>query len=164
MLPVCILLLTQTIATNLYLSLGLIGALSIVRYRTPVKNQYELAYLFSLISIGIITGVNPLYSILLTLILIFIPIAYMLFNKIFPILSEVELSNSSGRSEMTINISLDELQNINLNPNNGKIIRIDKNTQSNEAYIFATFDTFLDAINYEKKIGIKVKSSSLTNA
>ena len=53
MLPLTIMIVTQTIATNLYLSLGLIGALSIVRYRTPVKSQYELL-IFVLISIGIV--------------------------------------------------------------------------------------------------------------
>ena len=45
-LPVMVLLVTKVIATNLYLSLGMIGALSIVRYRTPVKSQYELALYF----------------------------------------------------------------------------------------------------------------------
>ncbi len=84
MLPVIILILTQAISTNLYLSLGLIGALSIVRYRTPVKSQYELAYLFALIAIGIVSGVNPMYAILLTFILLLLPIVYELILKFFP--------------------------------------------------------------------------------
>ena len=44
LLPTMVLLVTKVIATNLYLSLGMIGALSIVRYRTPVKSQYELTF------------------------------------------------------------------------------------------------------------------------
>ena len=71
MLPVIILIVTQTISTNLYLSLGLIGALSIVRYRTPVKSQYELAYIFGLIAIGLVAGVNPAYAGVLTTFLYF---------------------------------------------------------------------------------------------
>ena len=62
-LPVMVLLVTKVIATNLYLSLGMIGALSIVRYRTPVKSQYELALYFSFICIGIIIGVNLSYAV-----------------------------------------------------------------------------------------------------
>ena len=49
MLSPLVLAVTTVIATNLYLSLGMIGALSIVRYRTPVKSQYELALFFSFI-------------------------------------------------------------------------------------------------------------------
>ena len=44
------------IKSSLALSLGLIGALSIVRFRTPVKEPEELAYLFIAILIGISQG------------------------------------------------------------------------------------------------------------
>jgi len=42
--------------SNLVVSLGMVGALSIVRYRTAVKNPMDLAFLFLSISVGIITG------------------------------------------------------------------------------------------------------------
>lgn len=42
--------------SNLLVSLGMVGALSIVRYRTAVKNPIDLAYLFFSITIGIIVG------------------------------------------------------------------------------------------------------------
>ena len=64
LLPTMVLLVTKVIATNLYLSLGMIGALSIVRYRTPVKSQYELTFYFALICLGIIIGVNVGYAFL----------------------------------------------------------------------------------------------------
>ena len=38
------------------LSLGLLGALSIVRFRTPIKESEELAYLFLNIAIGLGLG------------------------------------------------------------------------------------------------------------
>ena len=41
------------VKSSLALSLGLIGALSIVRFRTPIKEPEELVYLFFSIAIGI---------------------------------------------------------------------------------------------------------------
>ena len=35
-----------TISTNITLSLGMVGALSIVRYRTAVKNPLDLMFMF----------------------------------------------------------------------------------------------------------------------
>lgn len=44
--------------SNLMVSLGMVGALSIVRFRTAVKNPIDLLYLFWAISAGIICGVQ----------------------------------------------------------------------------------------------------------
>lgn len=44
--------------SNLVVSLGMVGALSIVRFRTAVKNPIDLLYLFWAISAGIICGVE----------------------------------------------------------------------------------------------------------
>ena len=76
MLSPLVLAVTTVIATNLYLSLGMIGALSIVRYRTPVKSQYELALFFSFICLGIISGVNFKLCISIFLLLTIIPFIY----------------------------------------------------------------------------------------
>ena len=40
------------VKSSLALSLGLVGALSIVRFRTPIKEPEELVYLFLSIAIG----------------------------------------------------------------------------------------------------------------
>ena len=57
---VCIVttLIIMTISGNLILSLGMVGALSIVRFRTPVKDPIDLAFLFWAITVGIANGVN----------------------------------------------------------------------------------------------------------
>ena len=44
------------VQSNLVISLGMVGALSIVRYRTAVKSSLDLFFLFWSISIGIICG------------------------------------------------------------------------------------------------------------
>ena len=48
----------MTISGNLVLSLGMVGALSIVRFRTPVKDSMDLIFLFWAISAGIANGVG----------------------------------------------------------------------------------------------------------
>ena len=46
------------VKSSLALSLGLVGALSIVRFRTPIKEPEELAYLFLSIAAGLGLGAN----------------------------------------------------------------------------------------------------------
>ena len=57
-LPVVTYVITKTITGNIALSLGMIGALSIVRFRNPVKSALELVMYFVLITIGIAASVN----------------------------------------------------------------------------------------------------------
>ena len=45
-----------TIQSSIVMSLGMVGALSIVRFRTAVKNPLDLVFLFWSISVGIICG------------------------------------------------------------------------------------------------------------
>ena len=51
-------MLTLAISTNIVISLGMVGALSIVRYRTAIKEPMDLLYLFWSISVGITLGAN----------------------------------------------------------------------------------------------------------
>ena len=46
------------VKTSLALSLGLVGALSIIRFRTPIKEPEDLAYLFLAIAMGIGIGAD----------------------------------------------------------------------------------------------------------
>lgn len=50
-------LVIMTISGNLILSLGMVGALSIVRFRTPIKDPVDLVFIFWAIAIGIGNGV-----------------------------------------------------------------------------------------------------------
>jgi uncharacterized membrane protein YhiD involved in acid resistance len=51
-------LIITVVKSSLALSLGLIGALSIVRFRTPIKEPEELAYLFFAIAMGLGLGAD----------------------------------------------------------------------------------------------------------
>ena len=50
-----------TISSNIMLSLGMVGALSIVRYRTAVKSPLDLMFLFWAITTGIAAGAGYYY-------------------------------------------------------------------------------------------------------
>ena len=49
-------LIISVVKSSLALSLGLVGALSIVRFRTPIKDPEELGYLFLVIASGLAAG------------------------------------------------------------------------------------------------------------
>ncbi len=64
-----------TIQSNIVVSLGMVGALSIVRFRTAVKDPLDLVFLFWSISAGIICGagfalIAMLASLVLTVIIV----------------------------------------------------------------------------------------------
>jgi uncharacterized membrane protein YhiD involved in acid resistance len=44
------------ISSNVLLSLGMVGALSIVRFRTPIKDPMDIVYIFWAIVVGILCG------------------------------------------------------------------------------------------------------------
>ena len=80
-LPIITFVITKTIYGNIALSLGMIGALSIVRFRHPVKSALELIIYFDLITIGIAASVKNDYAIGLSLMTVVILISLKLINK-----------------------------------------------------------------------------------
>ncbi|MBR2635184.1 MAG: DUF4956 domain-containing protein [Clostridia bacterium] len=56
----------MTVTTNLTLSLGMVGALSIVRFRTAVKDPSDTVFMFWAVSVGIMAGAGLVYISLIT--------------------------------------------------------------------------------------------------
>ena len=81
-MPPSMTVIAWTIAGNLGLSLGMIGALSIVRFRTPVKSPLELVVYFVLIVIGISITVAPVYTLLIFLLTIISPFIFKFSSNI----------------------------------------------------------------------------------
>lgn len=63
--------------SSLVVALGMVGALSIVRFRTAIKNPLDLLYLFWAISAGIICGVS-LYALAAALCIIMTVLIFVL--------------------------------------------------------------------------------------
>ena len=68
------------VKSSLALSLGLVGALSIVRFRTPIKEPEELTYIFLSIGIGLATGADQYSVAIIGLILTIIYVSCLHFT------------------------------------------------------------------------------------
>ncbi len=79
-LALATMLVITVVQASIALSLGLVGALSIVRFRAAIKEPEELTYLFLTIGIGLTTGANkPILAALaiaLIMILLFLNILF----------------------------------------------------------------------------------------
>ena len=67
LLPILTYVITSVISGNIALSLGMVGALSIVRFRNPVRSPLELSVYFGAITLGITAAVNFKWLLLLAL-------------------------------------------------------------------------------------------------
>lgn len=84
-----------TIQSNIVLSLGMVGALSIIRFRTAIKDPLDLVFLYWAISVGIICGAG--LSIIAVAISVLMSIIVILMQK-YPIkkLSMILVVNSTS--------------------------------------------------------------------
>ena len=105
-LPVITYVITKTITGNIALSLGMIGALSIVRFRHPVKSALELIMYFDLITIGIAASVRTKWAIQLVLctiaIIFLVKLAQKISNKFGK--SFYSMSFNEGNTSNTLEI------------------------------------------------------------
>ena len=100
-------LVITVIKFSLALSLGLVGALSIVRFRAAIKEPEELVYLFFIIGVGLANGANQYF---LALIATFITVS-ILYIRSF--LSEKNKANYSTDNSTNILQIQSNVKNIN---------------------------------------------------
>ena len=126
-----IFLVILVVKSSLALSLGLVGALSIVRFRTPIKEPEELIYLFLSIAIGLGCAAN--YVLVTTL----VTLATLTFIYFF--LSEKKVIKGTSEYSLMINwtkndISLNKILNIfDSNGSSITLLRFTVNPDSNSA-------------------------------
>ena len=80
LIPTMILIIT-IIKSSIALSLGLVGALSIVRFRTPIKEPEELLYIFVAIAVGLGLGANQIMPPLIGFLVIVLVLLPFNFSK-----------------------------------------------------------------------------------
>ena len=107
LLPNIAYIITTVIAGDIALSLGMIGALSIVRFRHPVRSNFELTMYFALLTLGIAAGVSIKLAFLLLLIVLGTVLGVELAQKIMKYFkSEVyQLSFNEGLATNILEIS-----------------------------------------------------------
>ena len=103
-------LVITVIKFSLALSLGLVGALSIVRFRAAIKEPEELVYLFFIISIGLANGANQfLLSIIATVIIL----TFLFIRNIYKNKKDNSANFISDSNILNINILKNDKKNIN---------------------------------------------------
>ena len=165
LLPNIAYVVTTVIANNIALSLGMIGALSIVRFRHPVRSHFELTMFFALITLGIAAGVNIKFAILLLSIIIITIFGIEIIQKVAEKfgLNLYQLSFSEGISNYIVELSSSEkIDEIDSNDNliNSFFSKSDK--QWEYKLVFKSkkeMDDFVNKISSNSKI-ITYKTSS----
>tara|TARA_B110000438_G_scaffold156051_1_gene149715 strand:+ start:334 stop:1050 length:717 start_codon:yes stop_codon:yes gene_type:complete len=111
-------LVITVIKFSLALSLGLVGALSIVRFRAAIKEPEELVYLFLVISIGLANGANQfLLAIIATLIIV----TFLLIRGYYQSKNRSSFQFSADANILNINIIDNNKKDINEITNQLKI-------------------------------------------
>jgi hypothetical protein len=87
LLPILTYVITNVISGNIALSLGMVGALSIVRFRNPVRSPLELSVYFGAITLGITAAVSVAWLLILVGSVTLVAIILYLVQKITKSLS-----------------------------------------------------------------------------
>ena len=138
LLPAISFVITNVISNNLALSLGMIGALSIVRFRTPVKNPLELVIFFALITLGISFAVNIKWGFFLLFFIIIILIFSKLIEVIFKknnILNLFNYSFSRNDGEQSNFVEIEAKSKLEYLESNINLIYYNFNS-TNQEYIY----------------------------
>ena len=151
-LPVITYVITKTIAGNIALSLGMIGALSIVRFRHPVKSALELIMYFDLIAIGIATSVRTKWAIQLILCTVVIIVAVKIVQKIYQKFGKSFYNLSFNEGIATNSIEVFAKKKIDLIENDNNLISLYNDMTQSEIVYRLTFDNKNQLNSFKKKI------------
>jgi len=145
-------LVIMTISSNIILSLGMVGALSIVRFRTAIKDSMDIVFMFWAIAIGIANGagyfkISVTGSVVIALALFFLSKyksskspylliidtessdAEMVKSSVAKLFSDLNLkseSTSNGLTELTIEIRMNQEDKIKISERLQSIPQIHK--------------------------------------
>lgn len=100
LIAVTVMLVISIVKSSLALSLGLVGALSIVRFRTAIKEPEELVYFFIAIALGLGMGANQRIVTLIGAVIIILYIIIQNMNAVKSVVQQnliVTISNTSEK-------------------------------------------------------------------
>ena len=140
-LPVITYVITKTITGNIALSLGMIGAMSIVRFRNPVKSALELIMYFALITIGIAASVRTKWAILLVLVIVGSIFSIKLIQKIYKKFNKSFYINSFNEGVDLNIIEISTKNKIEILENNENLRNIIVDKDSNEIFYRLGFES-----------------------
>ena len=115
LLPQITYVITNVISGNIALSIGMVGALSIVRFRNPVRSPLELSVYFGAITMGIAASVDLKWLIFLSISMFVAAIVLIAVNYLSKIIFKREffdISFSEGNSLSTLDLTLSKESNL----------------------------------------------------
>lgn len=146
------------VKSSLALSLGLVGALSIVRFRTPIKEPEELVYLFLVIAIGLGYGAGFILETTLITSSILVIIYLSLFMKKSTKTNEYNLVIDWKDPLVKFDTLITEVSEYS---DTVKLIRLDSNKRVNSAVLLITptedinLDNLIDKLQiFDKEINV----------
>ena len=151
-LPIITYVITKTISGNIALSLGMIGALSIVRFRHPVKSALELIMYFDLITIGIATSVRTKWAIQLILCTIVIIVLVKIVQKISQKYGKSFYNTSFNEGIVLNSIEVFAKEKIDVIENSNNLVSLFNDTYQNEIIYRLTFENKNELNLFKKKI------------
>jgi hypothetical protein len=148
-LAMTIMVIITIVKSSLALSLGLVGALSIVRFRTAIKEPEELTYAFLAIAIGLGLGADQL---VLTVIAFAMIISIIIIRDSFKRTKLTEFGNLRISGSVA-NVDLEKVTEIlQSNAIGVTLKRLDESEGNIEALYSVVFDSFEDLIKTRKEI------------
>ena len=136
-LSTVVFLVIVVVKSSLALSLGLVGALSIVRFRTPIKEPEELVYLFSAIAIGLGYGAGQVLVTTILSLSILLVIFRWLSNRNIAKTSEYNLVIKWTKKDVAFEDILREISPV---AENLKLVRLDKGPSGNTSVMLIVPD------------------------
>ena len=106
LLPCIAMVISSVNKNDIALSLGMIGALSIVRFRNPVKSPFELVMFFGLLTLGVVASADLNLAIKLFFVIVFVVLGIKFVDRVSKIfgLNIFEYSFGDGNLLFTLEI------------------------------------------------------------
>jgi hypothetical protein len=155
LMAITVMLVITIVKSSLALSLGLVGALSIVRFRTAIKEPEELVYFFIAIAIGLGMGANQRIITLVGAIVVILFIIIQNFNSVSKAVQQnliLTISNTSDTS-LDENKVLDLLKKHCSKVDLRRLDEINNTTELSLNVEFNNMDSILNAKNDLKSLG-----------
>ncbi len=160
LLPIITYVITNVISGNIALSLGMVGALSIVRFRNPVRSPLELSTYFAAITMGISASVSLNWVLILIVSILMVIIILSVINYLCFRLFKKPLfttSFSEGNNLSTLTIESAEIIKI---CEQSEILQSKLTFKEKITYSLAS-DNFSELKNIENQEEIKKKANSI---
>lgn len=148
LLPILTYVITGVISGNIALSLGMVGALSIVRFRNPVRSPLELSVYFGSITMGIAASVNLMWLFFLVFSVMTAAGALVMMNYLSLIFLKRPFfyaSFSEGNALSTLNLTVSKPINLLDNSNFLKTKRLEQDS-INYYLVSGNFDDLKEII------------------